>query len=64
MTIKSELESIRKEIEAEKDLYMSEVVFLQDHKEEVKAYFPDDVILWQWADIPEEEFNNKTEREV
>ena len=57
--IKQELQEILDKINAEKDLYMSEVVFLQSHKEDIKRLFPGEPILWQWADIPEEEWNNK-----
>lgn len=37
----------------------SDIVYLQDHQEEIKKFFPEDVDLWQWANIPEEEWNNK-----
>lgn len=36
-----------------------DIVYLQDHQEEVKKFFSEDVDLWQWANIPEEEWNNK-----
>lgn len=54
--IKEQLEEILSKIEEEKDLYMSEVVFLQNHKEDIKRLFPNEPRLWQWADIPEEEY--------
>lgn len=59
MTIKSELKSIRKEIEQEK-VSMGEIVFLTAHQTEVKKYFPDDPVMWQWAGIPEEEWNERS----
>lgn len=49
-----ELKSIRKEIEQEK-VSMGDVAFLTAHQTEIKEYFPDDVVLWQWAGIPENE---------
>ena len=55
--VKEELQTILKKIEQEKDLYTSEIVYLQDHKEDIKKLFPNEQLLWQWADIPEEEWN-------
>lgn len=55
--VKEELQTILEKIQQEKDLYMSEVVYLQNHKEDIKRLFPDEPQLWQWADIPEEEWN-------
>ena len=57
--IKSILNDIAKRLHEGKDLYMGQVVYLQSHKDYVKKLFPDDVDMWQWADIPEEEWNNK-----
>ena len=57
--VKEELQTILEKIKQEKDLYMSEVVYLQNHKEDIKKLFPDEPILWQWADNDEEEWNNK-----
>ena len=37
----------------------SDIVYLQSHTDEIKKFFPDDVDLWQWANIPEEEWNDK-----
>lgn len=55
--VKEELQTILKKIEQEKDLYTSEIVYLQDHKDDIKKLFPNEQLLWQWADIPEEEWN-------
>lgn len=55
--VKEELQTILEKIQQEKDLYMSEVVYLQNHKEDIKKLFPGEPQLWQWADIPEEEWN-------
>lgn len=57
--VKEELQTILEKIQQEKDLYMSEVVYLQNHKEDIKRLFPDEPQLWQWADIDEEEWNNR-----
>lgn len=55
--IKATLEEILHKIENEQDLYMGEVVYLQSHKRDIKKLFPGEPRLWQWADIPEEEYN-------
>lgn len=52
-SVYNKLKSIRKKIESGKELRVSEVVFLEVHKEEIKEYFPYDPILWQKVDIPE-----------
>lgn len=54
----NELKEIKKDIEAEK-VYQSQLCFLYDHQAEIKKYFPDDPILWEWAGIPEEEYLNQ-----
>ena len=57
--VKQELQSILDNIKADKDLYMSEVVYLKEHKEDIKRLFPDEILLWEWADISEDEWRNK-----
>ena len=54
-TIKQKLESIRKAIIAENISYgeIAELVDLKDHIE------PGDVLLAEWAGIPEEEFSKR-----
>lgn len=54
--VKAELDEICDKIHSEKDLYMSEVVYLQDHQEEVKKLFPEDPRMWEWANIDESEW--------
>ena len=55
--VKAELDEICDKIHSEKDLYMSEVVYLQNHQEEVKKLFPEDPRMWEWANIDESEWN-------
>ena len=50
MTIKQQLEEIRREIDAER-VSMGEVMFLRAHWREI--YQMGDIVLAQWADIPE-----------
>ena len=59
--IRNELFRIKKEIEKEQVSY-GEIFFLQSHKQEVLDL--DDILLAQWADISEQEFNNKKLIEV
>lgn len=56
--VKEELQEILNKINNEQDLFMSEVVYLQEHKEDIKRLFPNEPQLWQAADIDEEEWNN------
>ena len=53
-----EIEEIKKSIENENISY-GEISFLENHKEEIKEFFADDVELWQWAGISETEWLNK-----
>ena len=53
-----ELKKIRNNIDRE-CVSMGDVAFLTSHQTEIKEYCPDDAILWQWAGIPEEEFNER-----
>lgn len=55
--IKATLEEILHKIENDEQLYMGEVVYLQSHKRDIKRFFPNEPRLWEWADIPEEEYN-------
>lgn len=63
--IKAELQRISdviaKSYEDSKALLPTEndIVYLQSHTDEIKKFFPEDVDLWQWANIPEEEWNDK-----
>lgn len=50
------LAEILKDIQTDKPLYMSDIVFLQAHQAEIKKHFPNEPELWQWADIPESEY--------
>ena len=58
LRVKEELQEILNKINNEQDLFMSEIVYLQEHKEDIKRLFPNEPQLWQWADISEEEWNN------
>lgn len=51
--MKTILTEIRESIENESISY-GEIAFLQEHQQEVKELFPDDLVLWEWAGIPEE----------
>ena len=51
----AELERISKAIENEEGISYGEISFLQNHQEEIKKM--GDIVLAQWADIPEEEWN-------
>ena len=54
--IRKELTRIKHEIEKERIDY-SEIAFLEGHKQEVLEY--GDIVLAQWANITEEEWNNQ-----
>lgn len=56
MKVKQELERILQAIQAEQVSY-GELVFLQAHKREIKKYFPGEPLLWEYAGIPESEYN-------
>lgn len=53
------LKSIRKEIELG-EIYYGDLEFLENHQAEIKEYFPDDPVMWAWADIPEEEWYERS----
>lgn len=53
-----EIKEIKKSIENENVSY-GEIAFLENHKEEIKEFFADDVELWQWAGISGTEWLNK-----
>lgn len=55
-TVILELKRLRGMIDAEKDLSYGELAFLQDHKKEI--FDLDDIVLAEWAGIPEEEWHN------
>lgn len=48
------LEELRKAIENEEDLSYDDISFLQNHQKEIREL--DDIVLAQWAGIPEEEW--------
>ncbi len=54
--IKQTLDGIWAAIQAGHDISMGEIVFLQEHQDEIKKYYPNDPLLWEWANIPESEF--------
>ena len=53
---KNLLEELKKSIEKGEQLSYGEISFLQRHQKEIKKYYPNDADLYQWANIPEEEF--------
>lgn len=54
-----ELSRISKILQKDLSLYYSDLAFLYEHQAEIKDYFPDDLLLWQWAGIPETEWNER-----
>lgn len=63
MNIKTELKRIYADIAAERDISMGDVVFLQANQADIKQLYPNDPLLWQWANIPESEWNGAGENE-
>lgn len=57
--VKQRLEELAHLLDEEGSISYGEINYLQDHQEEIKKYFPNNSIMWQWADIPEEEWRNK-----
>lgn len=51
-TLYKEIKRIRKLIENENVSY-DDIFFLQQHQTEVKEWFGDDILLLEWANIPE-----------
>jgi len=54
-----ELERILNDIKADRDISWGDTIFLQEHQAEIKKYFTGEPVLWEWAEIPEAEWNNK-----
>lgn len=54
------INGIKERIEADKDLSYMELFYLEAHQNEIKKYFPNDIELWQFANIPEEEWINRS----
>lgn len=54
---------ILKEIKTGNDISYGEILFLQEHQADIKRFFPNDPLLWQWANIPESEWNGAGENE-
>lgn len=52
--ILKKIREIRKDIKNECISYGG-IAILQEYAEYVKEYFPDDILLWQWAGLYEEE---------
>lgn len=53
-----DLKQILADIKAGKDISYGDIAFLTDYKTEIKEWFPDEPILWEWAGIPENEWRN------
>ena len=51
--IKARLDYLRDEIQAERISY-AEIAELQDLKDAIKDIYPDDVVLLEWAGVPED----------
>ena len=51
-TLYKEIKRIRKLIENENVSY-DDIIFLQQHQTEVEEWFGDDILLLEWANIPE-----------
>lgn len=56
MTTKKQLEAILAKLNTEQDISYGELVFLQDHRAEIKKNYPTDPVLCQWAGIDESEY--------
>ena len=57
--IKQRLEELARLLDEEGSISYGEINYLQNHQEEVKKYFPNNSTMWQWADIPEEQWGDK-----
>ena len=55
--IRSRIRRIRDDIQAGVDVSWDDMAFLEGNQEVIKKYFPDNIELWQWANIPEEEWS-------
>jgi len=51
----NELKRLRKIINNEGALSWGDIAFLNSHQTEIKEYFPNELLLWQWAGIDETE---------
>lgn len=63
MNVKNELKRIYDDIAAERDISWGDCVFLEAHKADIKKLYPNDPLLWQWANIPESEWDGAGENE-
>ena len=52
-----ELKRLRKRIDNEQGISYAEIFFIQEHKKEI--FDMEDIVLAQWAGIPEEEWNSR-----
>lgn len=53
------IEQIKDEYTNGEDLSWEELVFLQENQSIIKKVYTDDIILWELAGIPEEEWKNR-----
>lgn len=58
LSVLDTLDEILESIKAENISY-GEIVYLTAHKREIKKYYPDEPLLWQWSGIDEAEYNKK-----
>jgi len=56
-TLYKELLRLKRAIHRQEDLSYGDCLFLAEHQTEVKEYFPDDPVIWEFAGIPESEWN-------
>ena len=61
-TLYKELARLRDIINEQGPICCGDCVFLAENKTEIKEFFPDDPILWEWAGIPEEEWNERGQK--
>ena len=55
--IRRRIRRIRDAIQAGIDISWDDIAFLEGNQEVIKKYFPNDIELWQWANIPEDEWS-------
>lgn len=53
-TLYKELKRLCKIINEDGSISYGDIAFLNNHQTEIKAWFPSETKLWEWAGIPEE----------
>lgn len=54
-----ELKQIGDLLHKNKEISYGDIAFLGEYQTEIKEWFPDDIELWQWAGITEQEWNER-----